>query len=398
MLYKKMLLEQEIFPPSVTPLAGLRWSDNLLKQEYTEPATDLDLEENLEKLLKGDPFTGQMYHYGSLVWRIQPGGEGTSRAHEAAGHGVPSPGNTAEAGAPSHPDPLASRRRPARLLLLAHTHLLRRPSRSNRKLLRSTLRRKLPPVQEDGGESSHQQGEGKDQDQESGHHPSVGEEEGGGEDVPVTPSLEELWVKMGLKLKKIGEVGSDALEQLSEGSPSRSSKLKEKLREAEERNRELQEVIARQIDEMANLSSQAGKVGAENLHLKKENLQLMGEVSNLKEDAEQKEQEFLGRAHQWMGENLVEAARVLTSTPEKTMEGFKLLYREERGKEMMTDKGLPIDEEEDEIEEIGARRRLPTTRRRFLPPPVRICWPPAAAAAALLSLFLVCSPLPLVQL
>ncbi|VFQ95270.1 unnamed protein product [Cuscuta campestris] len=154
----------------------------------------------------------------------------------------------------------------------------------------------------------HNKGKGKTRTKKAATtHPSAKRKRE--EDVPVTQSLEELCVKMGLKLKEMGEVGRDTLEELAEGSPSRSSLLEEKV---------------------------AGKANVEVLQLKEENTQLMGEVSLLKEDAELKEREFPGRARQWMGENLVEAARVLTSTPERTMEGFQLLYREERGKEMIT--------------------------------------------------------------
>ncbi|VFR03563.1 unnamed protein product [Cuscuta campestris] len=165
-------------------------------------------------------------------------------------------------------------------------------------------------------------------------HPSAKRKRG--ENAPAAESLEELWVKMGLRLKEIGEVGPDALEEFSKGPPSPSSELDEKLKKAEAHNRELQELTARQLDEMANLSRMAGAANAEILRLNEENSQLMGEVSHLKEEAERKEQELPGRARQWMEENLVEAVRVLTSTPERTMEGFKLLYREEHGKQMIT--------------------------------------------------------------
>ncbi|VFQ83185.1 unnamed protein product [Cuscuta campestris] len=70
-------------------------------------------------------------------------------------------------------------------------------------------------------------------------HPSAKRKRG--EDVPVTQLLEELWVKMGLKLKEMGEVGHDALEQLAEDSPSRSSLLEEKLKRAEAHSRKLQD-------------------------------------------------------------------------------------------------------------------------------------------------------------
>ncbi|VFQ94023.1 unnamed protein product [Cuscuta campestris] len=83
---------------------------------------------------------------------------------------------------------------------------------------------------------------------------------------------------------------------------------------------------------MADLSAIAEGAKAETLQLKEENLKLM-------EDLELKEREFPGRARQWMEDNLVEAARVLTFSEERTVEGFKLLYREEQGKEMITQIG-----------------------------------------------------------
>ncbi|VFQ98654.1 unnamed protein product [Cuscuta campestris] len=93
-------------PPTIPliSLPTLKWNDHLLNHEYTVPASSPDLEASLEILLRGDPLTGRKLHYGSWVWRVESGGEGTSQAHEAAGRGVPSPGNTAEAEGNSHPD------------------------------------------------------------------------------------------------------------------------------------------------------------------------------------------------------------------------------------------------------------------------------------------------------
>ncbi|VFQ96974.1 unnamed protein product [Cuscuta campestris] len=92
------------------------------------------------------------------------------------------------------------------------------------------------------------------------------------------------------------------------------------------------DLIARQLDELANLSAIAGGAKAETLQLKEENLKLM-------EDLELKEREFPGRAKQWVGENLEETAQVITSTPEVTMEAFKFIYQEPNGKEMVTQVG-----------------------------------------------------------
>ncbi|VFQ64855.1 unnamed protein product [Cuscuta campestris] len=162
------------------------------------------------------------------------------------------------------------------------------------------------------------------------NHPSAKKKRG--ENIPAEESLEELWVKLTLKLKGMGEVRPDVLEQLTEDSSSRLAQLEEKLKRYEAHNRDLKELTARQSNEMADLSAIAEGAKVETLQLKEENLKLM-------EDLELKEREFPSRARQWMEDNLVEAARVLTSSEERTMEGFKLLYREEHGKEMITQIG-----------------------------------------------------------
>ncbi|VFQ69092.1 unnamed protein product [Cuscuta campestris] len=151
------------------------------------------------------------------------------------------------------------------------------------------------------------------------------------EPAPYDPDNEsyEGWVN---RLEAMGEVGPKTLERLAEDSPPRSLQLEEKLKGVEAHNRELQDLIARQLDEMANLSAIAGRAKAETLQLKEENLKLM-------EDLELKEREFPGRAKQWVGENLEDTARVITSTPEVTMEAFKFIYREPNEKEMVTQVG-----------------------------------------------------------
>ncbi|VFQ79722.1 unnamed protein product [Cuscuta campestris] len=82
------------------------------------------------------------------------------------------------------------------------------------------------------------------------------------EPSPVRESMEELWVKMTLKLKEMGEVGPGTLEK---------------------------DLIARQLEEVTNLSKIAEGAKAETLQLKEENLKLM-------EDLELKEREFPGKA------------------------------------------------------------------------------------------------------
>ncbi|VFQ86039.1 unnamed protein product [Cuscuta campestris] len=322
--------------PTTSPLAGIVWNDHILKSQYTEPASASDLEESLEKLLQGDPFTGQMFHYGAWIWWIQPGGKGTPRAHEAAGHGVPSPGNTAEAGGPSHPD------------MNFRAYNMPKTTGGSSSTAAKTGPGQPETVEIHDEEETPQAG-GADQSGKAPVNPSPNKGKGKkrvkhvatahpsskkrrGEHSPVKESMEELWVKVTLKLKEMGEVGSEALEHLTGDSSSRLAQLEEKLKRSEAHNRELQYLTACQLEEMENLSKMAGEAKAEILQLKEENLKLM-------EDAELKEKEFPGKARQWMEENIVEAARALTSSEERTMEGFKLLYREEHGKEMITQVG-----------------------------------------------------------
>ncbi|VFQ61182.1 unnamed protein product [Cuscuta campestris] len=324
--------------PTVSPLAGIKWNDHLLKPQYTQSASAPDLEESLEKLLQGDTFTGQMFHYGAWIWRISLGGTDTPRADEAVGHGVPAPGNTAEAGGCSHPE-----------INFRAFNIPTKKTGGSSSAAPKTVSVQQEPVEIHSDEGSPptgrttanpplDKGKGKVRTKHAATtHPSAKRRRG--ENAPASESLEELWVKMGRKLKEMGEVGLETLERLAEDSPSRSLQLEEKLKRLEAQNRELQDLTTRQLDEMANLSAVAGRANAEVLQLKEENTLLMGEVSHLKEEAWVKEQELPGRARQWMEENLAEAARVLTSSEERTMEGFKLLHREDHGKEMITQIG-----------------------------------------------------------
>ncbi|VFQ64802.1 unnamed protein product [Cuscuta campestris] len=159
------------------------------------------------------------------------------------------------------------------------------------------------------------------------------------EPAPYDPEAES-WVQWEERWVKLGRTPwSSSLRILP---ASWLSLLEEKLKRAKAHNRELQDLTARQLDEMANLSAIARRENAEILQLKEENTQLMGEVSHLKEEVKLKEEELPGRAKQWVEENLFEAARVLTSSEENTMEGFKLLYREEHGKEIITLRSAPM--------------------------------------------------------
>ncbi|VFQ74373.1 unnamed protein product [Cuscuta campestris] len=79
----------------------------------------------------------------------------------------------------------------------------------------------------------------------------------------------------------------------------------------------------------------AGGMGAENTQLK-ENRRLLDDVSELKRAMAKKDEDFLGLPAAWVEKSKADAARVMTATPEATIESFRLLYRKPEAKKMIT--------------------------------------------------------------
>ncbi|VFR00844.1 unnamed protein product [Cuscuta campestris] len=313
------------FPPFVTPLAGLKWNDHLLNHEYAAPASSPDLEASVEILLRGDPFTGRKYNYGSWVWRVEPGGEGTSQAHDAAGRGVPSPGNIAEAEGNSHPD--------MEFEEFAMPEDKPEGEAGDSQAGAATTFTVQPETveihDEEEPEDDRSKGKGKEKagrriKKVATSHPSFSKKRQRGDSNPVSQTIEEAFINLGLR-----EIGPHAVEHLGMGSPSELARLKKE-------KEEMSLILKSQADELIRLSGMAGTMKVEISQLKKENGRLMDEVSEAKKEMALKEESFPGRAATLVGENKAEAARVMTATPETTMESFRLLYREPEGKKMIT--------------------------------------------------------------
>ncbi|VFQ98612.1 unnamed protein product [Cuscuta campestris] len=176
-------------------------------------------------------------------------------------------------------------------------------------------------------------------------HPSYAKKRARSDPEPASQSIEEAFVNLGLRLKEAGEIGPYAAERLGMGcntlirpglffgrymgSPTELARLKKE-------NEEMAHILKSQADELIRLSGLTGTMKAEISQLKEENGQLMDEVSATKKEMALKEQSFPGRAGAWVDENRTEAARVMTTSPEATMESFRLLYWEPEGKKMIT--------------------------------------------------------------
>ncbi|VFQ79991.1 unnamed protein product, partial [Cuscuta campestris] len=225
------------FPPFVTPLAGLKWNDHLLNQEYAAPASAPDLEASLEVLMRGDPFTGRVFHYGSWVWRVESGGEGTSQAHEAAGRGVPSPGNTAEAEGRNHPDMEFEEYAMPEDKPKGETGGSQTGTAKTFTVQPETV--EVHDLDDDEPHPDRSKGTGKEktgrrQKKVATTHPSYAKKRARSESEPASQTIEEAFVNLGLRLKEKGEIGPYAVEQLGMGSPSEVARLK---KENEEGNR-----------------------------------------------------------------------------------------------------------------------------------------------------------------
>ncbi|VFQ66007.1 unnamed protein product [Cuscuta campestris] len=187
-------------------------------------------------------------------------------------------------------------------------------------------------------------------------HPSYAKKRARSDPEPAGQTIEEAFVNLGLRLKEVssaailvliplryysiltgllfplvqaGEIGPLTADRLGLGSPSEFARLK---KEKEKMNL----ILKNQADELIRLSSMAGTMKAEIYQLKEENGRLMDEVSEDKREMAEKVETFPGRAAAWVEENKVDAARVMTATPEATLESFKFLYRELEGRKMIT--------------------------------------------------------------
>ncbi|VFQ79192.1 unnamed protein product [Cuscuta campestris] len=294
------------FPPFVTPFAGLKWNDHLLDQEHAAPASSPDLVASLEILMRGDPYTGRVFHYGSWVWRVESGGEGTSQAHEAAGRGVPSPGNTAEAEGQNHPD-----------MEFEEFAIPDDQPAGDTGGSQANPARTFPVHQEtveilDEDEPQDNLSKGKENEKTgrrtkkvATNHPSAMNKRQRTDSGAAYQTVEEAYIILGLRMREVGEIGPITADRLGMDSPTEVARLKKK-------NEELALLLKRGERPTAGRGLQDKKGDG-------------GEGRKLP-----------WRAAAWVEENKVEAARVMTASPEATMESFRLLYREPEGKKMIT--------------------------------------------------------------
>ncbi|VFQ66055.1 unnamed protein product [Cuscuta campestris] len=158
-------------------------------------------------------------------------------------------------------------------------------------------------------------------------HPSYAKKRARSDSEPASRTIEEAFINLGLRLRERDR--PHTAEQLGMGSPSEIARLKKE-------KEEMALIQKSQADELIRLSGLAGAMKTEISQLKEENGRIMDEVSEAKREMALKEENFPGRAAAWVEENKAKASRVMTASPEATMESFRLLYREPEGRKMIT--------------------------------------------------------------
>ncbi|VFQ98603.1 unnamed protein product [Cuscuta campestris] len=250
--------------------------------------------------MRGDPFTGRIFHYGSWVWRVESSGEDMEFEEFA----IPDDQPAGETG--------GSQANPAKTF--------------------PVNQETVEIFDEDEPQDNRSKGKekaGRRTKKVATTHPSIGKKRQRADSDTGSQSVKEAFINLGLRLMEVGEIGPLTADRLGLGSPSEFARLKKE-------KEEMALILKSQADELTRLSGLTGSMKAEISHLKEENGRLMDEVSEAKREVAEKEETFPGRAAAWVEENKAEAARVMTVSLEATMESFRLLYREPEGKKMIT--------------------------------------------------------------
>ncbi|VFQ61300.1 unnamed protein product [Cuscuta campestris] len=230
----------------------------------------------------------RIFHYGSWVWRVESGGEGTSQAHEATGREVPSPGNTAEAEGHNRPDMEFEEFAMPEDQPEGEAGGSQAGAAKTFKVQPETV--EILDLEEP--EDDRSKGKGKEKTGQrikkvATTHPSFAKKRQRGDSEPAGQSIEEAFINLGLRLKEAGEIGPLTADRLGLGSPSEFARLK---REKEE----MALILKSQADELTRLSGLTGSMRAEISHLKEENGRLMDEVFVAKREMGEKEETFPG--------------------------------------------------------------------------------------------------------
>ncbi|VFQ77828.1 unnamed protein product [Cuscuta campestris] len=248
------------------------------------PVPTKELEDACEKLLKGDPVTGKPYAYGGWVYRLQNPDGGVSATHDAEDDRANSPDGHAESSSP-HPDMEFNR---------------------------------MTTIIEDDDDDI--QVLHSDRSPLSKPH-----------SPPLIPEMDEAIsarcspIHEHIKSHKGPEAESDRVSELTLLLDSAKLEINDRVERERRLEEELKEERARLEEERVRLAEEKRKVA-----------ELEEALAQAEESARSKEEAFPIEAAGWAARNHLEVARSVLTSPEETMDFFKIMYQEPEGKKMIT--------------------------------------------------------------
>ncbi|VFQ83805.1 unnamed protein product [Cuscuta campestris] len=361
------------FPSDQFPFTNPEWADRVIKPERVHPEPTPELEDACEKLLKGDPVTSKPYAYGGWVYRLpNPDGD-VSATHDAGDDRAKSPDGHAKGSSP-HPDMNFTRMSThfeendddVQVLHSNWSPNHNPPSPPQNPGMEGASSARCTPLddlirdkkvkspsathlfEDDRVDSLQAQVESKSK--EAGHsssrakgHKRKGSQKSSKGDKKKKfrlsdregESIEETFLALAKKLSKARviseEIGQSLLEPKDQVSQLTllldSAKLE--INDRAERERRLEEELKEERARFALLEEERKRKIAE----------LEDALGQAEESARAKEEAFPFEAADWVARHHTEVARSLLTTPEETMDFFKVMYQEPEGKRMKTEIG-----------------------------------------------------------
>ncbi|VFQ67195.1 unnamed protein product [Cuscuta campestris] len=354
------------FPPDQFPFSNPEWADRVIKPERVHPEPTKDLEDACEKLLKGDPVTGKPYAYGGWVFRLSNPDGGESATHDAEDDRANSPDGHAEANSPrpdmnfnrmtttiededddvqvlhSHRSPNRNSPSPPQNLGVEGASTARCSSVDD--LIRDK-QVKSPSalhfsegdrVESKSKETSHSSSRAKGHKRKGSQKSSKGDTK---KKVRLSDtegeSIEEAFLSLAKKLSKAGVISEEISQSLLEPKDQVSQltilldSAKLEINDRAERERRLEEELKEERARFALLEEERKRKIAE----------LEDALGQAEESARAKMEAFPSEAVDWAVCHHTEVARSLLTTPEETMDFFKVMYQEPEGKRMITEIG-----------------------------------------------------------
>ncbi|VFQ85696.1 unnamed protein product [Cuscuta campestris] len=339
------------------------WANWVIKPERVHPEPTPELEDACDKLLKGDPVTGKPYANGGWVYRLRNPDGDVLATHDAEDDRANSPmvmlravlliqsddevlpGGRSPITMPPSP-PQASQKegdttsRCTPLNDLVRDKKVKSPTAIH---LSESDRANSPQVEAKTKQIGLSSSRTKSHKRKGSHKTSRGhkKKKTGSLDLEGE-SVEEAFLALIKRLQKVGviyeEIGQSLLEpkgQVSELTLLLDS-TKLEFNDRAEREKRLEEEL---MGERARLEEERARFALLEEEGKRKVTEVEDALGQAEESSWAKEEAFPSEAADWAARHHTEVVRSILTTPEETIDFFKVMYQEPEGKRMITEIG-----------------------------------------------------------